>query len=72
MPMIGLTPARARPCRIDHSEHRPVVGDGNCGHAPFPGRADSFLIFEKAVQQGVFGMGMQMGEDILVLVLYVS
>ena len=47
---------------LDHAEHGAMVGDGQGGHVHLLGALDQLLDVREAVQQGVFGVDVQVGE----------
>ncbi len=48
--------------KFDHPEHGAVVGDGDGGHAHFPGAGDQLGYLAKTIQQGVLGMQVEVDE----------
>ncbi len=47
---------------LDHAEHGAMVGDGQGGHVHLFGTLDQLLDIAKAVEQGVFGVNVEVGE----------
>ncbi len=47
---------------LDHAEHGAVVGDGQGRHVHLLGALDQLLDVREAIQQGVFGVDVQVGE----------
>ena len=63
MPMIGLIPASfGGVVELDHAEHRAVVGDGQRGHVHLFDAFDQLLDVREAVEQGVFGVDVEVDE----------
>ncbi len=48
--------------KLDHTEHRPVVSDGQGGHVHLFGALDQLLDITEAVEQRVFGVNVEVGE----------
>ena len=48
--------------KIDHPEHRAVVRDGHRGHVHLLDALDQLLDIREAVEQGVFGVNVKVGE----------
>ncbi len=53
------------PEELDHAKHRAVIGDRQRRHAQFFGARHQPVDLAQAVQQGVFGMDMQMDEGFI-------
>ena len=53
---------RARVGQLRHAAHDAVVGDGHGGHVELCGAPDHVLYMRCAVEQGIFGMVVQMYE----------
>ena len=45
---------------LDHTEHGAVVGDGDARHAHCVGAFDQFVDVAESVEQGVFGVDVEM------------
>ncbi len=48
--------------KLDHTEHGAVVGDGEGGHVHLFGTLDQLLDITEAVEEGVFGVDVEVGE----------
>ncbi len=48
--------------KLDHAEHGAVVGDRQGGHVHFFGALDQLLDIAEAIQEGIFGMYVQVGK----------
>ena len=48
--------------KVNHPEHRAVVGDRHGGHIQFLHALDQLLDIREAVEQGVFRVNVEVGE----------